>query len=90
VTVSVPSLLDRVTDLGPIAALSGLHTGSRGLGFALAVTLEFTHVVAAQGPFADNLPDFLVNDTPDANHTPDTIHFWLLHRNRLFAQCEEA
>ncbi len=49
--------------------------GAPGLATINSVKIhELTHVVDAPGPFADGLPDFLVNDIPDGNHTPDTVY----------------
>ena len=36
---------------------------------------EMIRSVKAQGPGEDNAPDFLVNDVPDVNDYPDTIHY---------------
>ncbi|HUS33922.1 MAG TPA: CARDB domain-containing protein [Verrucomicrobiae bacterium] len=36
---------------------------------------ELNHIVDANGPGADNRPDFLVNDTSDVDFLPDTIYF---------------
>ncbi len=35
---------------------------------------EMNHLVEAQPPFDDGLPDFLVNDVEDENDYPDTLH----------------
>jgi hypothetical protein len=35
---------------------------------------ELIHLIEAQGPLDDGLPDFLVNDVPDVNDFPDTVH----------------
>lgn len=35
---------------------------------------ELIHVVKAQVPSDDNIPDFLVNDIPDANVLPETLY----------------
>jgi hypothetical protein len=35
---------------------------------------ELTHIVDAGGVFEDSRPDFLVDDTPDPNHLPDTLY----------------
>lgn len=36
---------------------------------------ELNHIVEANGPGADNRPDFLVNDVSDVEFLPDTIYF---------------
>lgn len=36
---------------------------------------ELNHIVNANGPGADNRPDFLVNDAADADFLPDTVYF---------------
>ena len=36
---------------------------------------EMNHIVQAGGSFEDGRPDFLVNDVPDADDLPDTVHF---------------
>ena len=35
---------------------------------------ELTHIVDAGGTFEDYRPDFLVDDTPNPNHLPDTLY----------------
>src|SRR5262249_52147885 len=52
--------------------ISGL--GAPGLATVNSVkTHLLTHVVAAPGPLADDLPDFLTDEIPNAGHIPDTV-----------------
>jgi hypothetical protein len=49
--------------------------GERGASVFEGVEIhEMIHQVEALGTFADNKPDFLVNDEPDDEDLPDTVH----------------
>ncbi|MBM3883698.1 MAG: cadherin repeat domain-containing protein [Verrucomicrobia bacterium] len=49
--------------------------GERGASVFEGVEIhELIHQVEALGPFADGKPDFLVNDEPDDEDLPDTVH----------------
>lgn len=50
--------------------------GQRGASVFEGVEIhELIHQVEAGGTFADGKPDFLVNDVPDEDDLPDTLHF---------------
>ncbi|MFM6345332.1 MAG: hypothetical protein ACKPFK_09330, partial [Dolichospermum sp.] len=50
--------------------------GKAELSLIKEVTIhELIHTVQVNHPNPDNLPDFLVNDTFDAQFTPDTLYF---------------
>ncbi len=60
--------------LNPMISLNDARGLNRAIPLAEGTMHDLVHIVNVNLPSGDGLPDFLVNDTPDAENMPDFIY----------------